>query len=1183
MKALPPILLLAVAAIGAELTQKILPDNPQWVAGWRDDGTSDTKPRILPEVGAALGLDVWFPNSAEYVDHRLAPDADGKAWKALGAEYLAFAFKGELRGEMKIRFSKGDHRWKKNAPYWEAMFAVEPAVEWKRVVIPFSAFKRDGKPLTDLTQIDTLVVGYGNNELRNAGKIWFNDFTIGKFALAQEAKPLDLTGTWKFIQDNKRPDGTAVDKNNERDRQGYGEDFGWHTETFDASAWKEIEVGTCWEKQGYAGYDGVAWYQRKVVVPAEWKGRPLELRLGKPDDRGEIFWNGTLVAQVLKFGPEFEATVAPELVKYGGANTISVRIHDWYRDGGLTAGEYSLGVGLATVETWWLERGMSAYGALAMPATVPQMGGVRLAVVAKFLPTVSTSRNLRFDYRITDCFYREIAAGSVPVQNHEARVTLTNKQMETLYYGEWINVHGILMDGDTPVTPLWLDDLKLDYSARDNLALPALPEQFEDTPMGKLKLVDEIYATWSASVSNEEHPYKEGGVRAFWGGRRAYDPEFEGVRVLNGYREAVNNQHFGYRIGRGNMKPGTQYLLRVQYPEDKTRYFAMDIKAGRNYQGVGFRTGVSADNPVTPYPLSGKLEWSDHIVSLSDQTYGFNGKRTVSSENGFWVFFHDIGRVYAPQYDAGPAVAQMRLYEIPANDTLTIRYPEGRPRRVLMMDWERQPEADPAAVAQYAKLMGLNALSPVIQKWSFTGFYENTQAFDGEPEWYGFPVHRDGFGNENSWRVNKEWADATRDAGVLYIPRLEYGGSQKLPQEARVIGKDGKVDPCGRYVGWGANLLHPATWEDVKTQIDESVGVFAKTHPNIGGILWRMRSDRVKISYGKQDVEMFCKETNRAMPEGDAAKIAAWASQTMAKEYEDWWHAKRRDFHVKIRDHLRSHNPAWKLYYYNWDPDGWSLATGNNEGNTAKDWTDLYNVNTAREWYNRKIAEQKKLTPADYVRRFVEGAHPMVDEPHKRLRPGLYKDVDGIALFAPVHWHYLSDNEPYIRLFETGDGLAVCNQFYYEEKGRSNVQGDNYETSEMTPGGPDFAMAEEVLSFFHGDPNVITWTPYTIGRSFTTEHRRFARAFLSLPATRGRVVPNANADAKVRVYDGGYASVAHRGFKAAKLEVKIPGASAKITNLVTGESVPFKTEGDSAVFEINAAPMSLNAFQFDGW
>jgi hypothetical protein len=366
----------------------------------------------------------------------------------------------------------------------------------------------------------------------------------------------------------------------------------------------------------------------------------------------------------------------------------------------------------------------------------------------------------------------------------------------------------------------------------------------------------------------------------------------------------------------------------------------------------------------------------------------------------------------------------------------------------------------------------------------------------------------------------------------------------------------------------------------------ELVGREIEKYPNIGGFLWRMRSDRVKVSYGRHDVEMFCRETGKEMPEGDAAAIANWASKTMAKEYHDWWHGKRRDFHVKLRDKLRSYRPDLKLYYYNWDPDRWNLESYHM---TPQDWTDRYNVHKSLEQHKRQVAHLKRNRNEDFAEIFREGRHQIVDQQHKLLRPELYNDVDGVVLFGPVSWHYLADNEPYIQNFRTGDGMGLCMLLDYAELARDNVQNDHYESAELTPAGPQFSMAEEVLSFFHGDPNVITWTPYTIGRSFITEHRRFAQAFLALPDMRGVIVEDAvdGADAKdvrVRAYRTGdgrtYVSVVSRAFSPSEFTVTIPDAApgSQVTDLVSGAALPANMANGKLSFKVQSRAMELNSF-----
>lgn len=1185
-----------------------------WRYGWRDEGTSDTRPRMRRADGAyhgrdAIAMEVWYPNSTEMVDFRLGDDENGNIWQARRFDYLAFWAKSEVSGEMQIRLNRGDIRWKRGGPSYSTRFFVE-AGGWTRIILPFNAFLEKNEPLTDTSVIDTIVLGYGNNEMQGAGTVWFADFEVGHFDLPDAARPVSLDGPWFFSLDNRRPDGAASDfKGNTRDREGYGLDMGYHQSTFDHSGWDAIRVGDSWENQGYPNYDGPAWYRQRVRVPVAWKGRPLKLMLGKPDDRGTIFWNGVEVLTVEAYGPNFEVVISPEHVQYGEYNTIAVRIYDWYKSGGIMGSPFTLGPEGERTAVRWADAGSGTEVEFEAfdPGAKPPIDRA-IEVVFRFIPGLATDGDLTLDYRLMDCFHAEVAVGTVPITagadgDLEAVIRLTREEARRFYYGEWIDVRGMVMTAaNDPVMSFSRHRLKMRYEQRDRLALPDLPKIDEDTPLGRLRLVD-VIKPGEDDPDLAPHPYKEGGVRDFWGGRRAYSPWKEGVRVneFQGrrYREANDSRNFGYRVGRGKMAPGTQYLLRILYPEDKTRRFVLDIKAGRNYQGVGFRTGtvLAPDDPLTPYPLSGEYQWSDHIVSLDAYTYGYRGwnereGRTTSAEHGFWVFFHDVGRVFAPEYESGPAVAEIRLYEIenPEAHYPEIRYPEGLPRRVLMMDWERQPEANPEDVARYARLIGLNALGPLIQKWSTMAYWDTAVAGFGTttPHWYPAVASRDPDDCERG--TYRMWLEGTKRHGVTIIPRIEYGGSESLPREARVIGPDGRIDPVGRYASWGANLLHPATLEEFRQVMHEIVGREIEGYPNLGGMLWRMRSDRVKVSYGRHDVELFCRETGREMPEGDAAAIARWASRTVAEDYHEWWHAKRRDFQVQLRDILREYRPDLKLYYYNWDGDRWNFMQ--NYRMRPQDYTDLYNVNTSLDVYKRQVAHQNRNRDEDYFIGFREGRDRHVDAQHKQLRMALYQDVDGVVLFGPVAWHYLSDNEPYVQNFQTGDGLALCMLMDYEERLRTNIQNDFYESAELTPAGPQFSMATEVLSFFHGDPNVITWTPYTIGRSFITEHRRFAQAFLALPDMRGRIeadaVPAEHAGhVRVRTYpieDGRvYVSVVHRGFQTLPTRVTLPGVMGpvRMIDLVTGETVaPIQTR-EGIALDLMLQPMELRSYRVE--
>lgn len=119
--------------------------------------------------------------------------------------------------------------------------------------------------------------------------------------------------------------------------------------------WNDISPLAVWEKQGFEGYDGYAWYRVKVVVPASmkknaWKYGGLMLSLGKIDDADETWFNGHLIGRTGKMPPGYIGAynvprsylIPPEFIRWDGKNTIAVRVYDAGGDGGLWDGPVEL-------------------------------------------------------------------------------------------------------------------------------------------------------------------------------------------------------------------------------------------------------------------------------------------------------------------------------------------------------------------------------------------------------------------------------------------------------------------------------------------------------------------------------------------------------------------------------------------------------------------------------------------------------------------------------------------------------------------------------------------------------------------------------------------------------------------------------------------------------------------------
>lgn len=131
-----------------------------------------------------------------------------------------------------------------------------------------------------------------------------------------------------------------------------GDDTTWAKSSFDDKAWKEIQLGSLWETQGYDKYNGYAWYRTKVVVPSTLKAQAEKnggflLTLGKIDDADQTYLNGKLIGQTGGFPPAFEGKydetriykVPASTINWDKPNVIAVRVYDHIGGGGIYEGE----------------------------------------------------------------------------------------------------------------------------------------------------------------------------------------------------------------------------------------------------------------------------------------------------------------------------------------------------------------------------------------------------------------------------------------------------------------------------------------------------------------------------------------------------------------------------------------------------------------------------------------------------------------------------------------------------------------------------------------------------------------------------------------------------------------------------------------------------------------------------
>lgn len=140
----------------------------------------------------------------------------------------------------------------------------------------------------------------------------------------------NLSGDWKFhLGDNKQ----------------------WKSVTYNDELWNSVNVPAEWEQEGFANYDGYAWYRKEFVVPADLAKKDMYLALGKIDDIDYVYINGEFIGSVYDLdkdydykrkGYEYNARrvykVSAGLLKPNKKNVIAVRVYDSQMRGGIYEG-----------------------------------------------------------------------------------------------------------------------------------------------------------------------------------------------------------------------------------------------------------------------------------------------------------------------------------------------------------------------------------------------------------------------------------------------------------------------------------------------------------------------------------------------------------------------------------------------------------------------------------------------------------------------------------------------------------------------------------------------------------------------------------------------------------------------------------------------------------------------------
>ena len=770
-----------------------------------------------------------------------------------------------------------------------------------------------------------------------------------------------------------------------------------------------------------------------------------------------------------------------------------------------------------------------------------------------------------------------------------------------------------------------VSDFTMRLIAHKRPPLPALDEKtIEDVgePFGKLELADLV----RCHDASDPHPYMEGGrgmgsksTSGPIGWERSYrfdGDSFTEVRDILGKpcRAGKGWGWFAYRLGRGKIEPGESYLIVLDYPEDAARTF--NIVNTASYDPQGFHTGNTLGDHWTrqrfverfEFPLSGRYEKWHCLFTVKPEVWAPDGRYHAHYNNappadGFWFFVMGVGQDGDPLAN-GCAAREIRLYRIDDMSRFRLQVeplPPGLPARQIIetseatcgvgsshMDWEK-------GLTARAEVLGYTGIAP-----NLANFYE---ARDRQ-------------------EICQLFCEAAKGTSLGIYPRFSMGllalrAMDRLPPEALAVRANGDPVFHGLHATWShltrlPDLVHPKTAPAYCRVLDDILGRHALDQPRIRGVYLLVRANSLPISYSDYDLAQFSKECLVRIPDGTTPERVKWVVEHEGALYQLWWQGKKRNFLLTLRDHIRGYGLGLDFLFFNWGTDD-SLPFGQRlryVGMPEEDYVEVPGTGrvlkpqmTPGPGGYRRTEQSSPILKRKYYRDVPAPDHkPLVDlsalwlsglamDVRRLPSPGvlgpLYRGDVGIELLCPVHYHYTASRGDYLNFFRTGDGLAIVNQFpYNEETAHANCPNLHFAGTVEHP--REFSLMEEVLAVAHGDPVTIVesaWTP--LNRGWPRAAREFAAAYRSLPALPSVVVPNAAdaANVVVRRCDtayGPYVAVVNVGMAAKRVRVKLAAPAtgvASVRDLLQRKAQPFVKLGSHHIaFEADMPAMSLRSY-----
>ncbi len=377
----------------------------------------------------------------------------------------------------------------------------------------------------------------------------------------------------------------------------------WYAGDFDDSAWRTLRSGLSWEEQG-VDHHGFGWYRQKLLIPQDYRGSALVLTLAPIPSDDDIYVNGVHVGGIrgeYKYANLLQRvyTIPATVLRYGQENTIAIRV--W--GGNLTFIGSKSGPGcwpytaeLSSYRIAAREQGSedSAERNIELFDLSEAQRGKPFELVFRFPKEILNNGAGQMNYALTDYYGGSIGAGVTLVKvgnDGIARgvVNIDPEMSQAIYLGGRFKADVVVSnDGGSPLYRNSTEVDHLSFASRDSQPLPPLAEAEEDTPYGKLKLIDEIDS--SQSLAEERHPYLESSFDKAQMFKTPGSPVKVMVNEILGKKAGKAKMAGSHTASDAeNFDPTQPICFASNIPKTSRASRPVEVQVGQNFMDIGWK------------------------------------------------------------------------------------------------------------------------------------------------------------------------------------------------------------------------------------------------------------------------------------------------------------------------------------------------------------------------------------------------------------------------------------------------------------------------------------------------------------------------------------------------------------------------------------------------------------------